>query len=296
MLKKWREKVEFGFVPASNYDELWNEITRVCHEISQKYLPTVMNCINEVRRTLAILRKLNLNITIKIPEDIRKWLTNRIIEYVSSIVFFDTSEKEALEKAKQAANSAAHTLFRDMYEIWFFLNICFLLAPISSSVSVIRIHRKGLQLKKKIPPNCWFEINFKYVNLFLEAPRYISWDTYDEFLIAQKIKRAPRPDIMIYITEQPLEDILDESRDPPIKPPNGIIEIKCFNGWWKKSAVKNQIKKYMRLCKNIVIASRVDAPTEFYGVKVFPNIDFNVDNLGKLIKHVFNNLGVFHEQ
>jgi len=97
---------------------------------------------------------------------------------------------------------------------------------------------------------------------------------------------------MIYISsDNPLDNIIDASRNPPIKPPNGIIEIKCFDGWWRKSGVKEQIEKYKRLCGNLVIASQVNAPEEFQGVKVFPNIGFKLENAVSVFKYVLNNAG-----
>lgn len=291
MLEKWREKTDLGFISASDYDEVWNDIEKVCQNIASKYSPLIKSCVKEINQILFLLKRINAKVIINLPNDVDKWISDRIVEYVSSIVFMNADKETMLSKAQTSAKSAANALFRDLYEIWFFLGVCSLLIPISSEFSQIRVSRKGLQLKKKIPPNCWFEIKNKYINLFLEAPRYISWDTVEEFTIAKEIKKSPRPDIMIYITHEPLSDIIDASRDPPIKSPNGIVEIKCFNNWWRKANVKKQIEKYKRLCKNLAIASRVDAPTEFQGVKVFPNISFDLEKVGIVLKYILKNAG-----
>ena len=290
MLEKWREKIELGFISASNYDELWGEIEDICKTIASEYSSLIKKCIKEIHRVLFLLEHIGIKVIFSLPKNIDKWISDRIIEYVSSIVFTNVDEKTALEKARISARSAANSLFRDLYEVWIFLEICVSLLPFSSSFSQVRISRKGMQLKKRIPPNCWFEIKNKFVNLFLEAPRYISWNTIEEFEIARRIKGSPRPDIMIYITDEPLNDIIDSSRNPPIKPPNAIIEVKCFDRWWKKSSAKKQISKYKELCNKIIIVSRVSAPNEFEGVRVFHSIDFDSDKLAPAIRFIFGDL------
>jgi len=154
MLKKWRDKVELGFVSASNYDELWGEIESICKSIASEYSLLIRKCIREVNRIMFLLKRAGAKVIFSIPDDVDKWISDRIIEYVSSIVFTNADEETALEKAKVSARSAANTLFRDLYEVWFFLGICLSLVPISSSYSSIKILRKGMQLRKRIPPNC----------------------------------------------------------------------------------------------------------------------------------------------
>lgn len=281
MLEKWRGEVEEGFVRASVYEDLWSDIERVCREVADEFAGETAEIARAVRLICNELQRRGMRVHGSIPEDVRSWLVERVLEYVSAVVLGHADEGVALRKARVAARSASTALLRDLYETWVFLSLIKTLAPRSSFISPIWLTRRGLQrASRSIPPNCTMMLgDGRWVSLFLEAPRYIGWSTPEEVEVAAMTRRLPRPDIMVYVRDEKVDDILEPKSELGIVPPDAILEVKCFEGWWKKPRSRDQIRRYRELCNNVVIVSRVHAPEEFEGIPVVSSVGLDETKL-----------------
>jgi len=176
-------------------------------------------------------------------QHLKKKVFNYSYDYVRGLL----PEDEFWDKVSRAITTSLKTNLRSCYQLWAIASIMVLLNDIGYTIAYpenkyLNFDRSGKQKLGTIPPNfVMLNIGKGYLSFFHEAPRPLSWEDTADLQKVWSLYVALRPDLMIYSGR--VMDIVDLSRNPPVKKPDVIIEFKELEEWWKRV---RDLKGYFR--------------------------------------------------
>ncbi len=170
-------------------------------------------------------------------EDPRRHLAKKLYIYALDLQRGHLSPEEFEKTALAAARTSLNTNLRSVYQAWVFLALLDNLGNWHRARLVfpehkhILVERSGRQRGGTIPPNVVLLLEGKgYLSFFLEAPRPIGWADNGDLTRAWRLYVALRPDAMVYSGR--VLNMVDLRRNPPIAPPDVIIECKELPDWY----------------------------------------------------------------
>lgn len=275
---RWREKLEAlirwldEHDPERRFsfsDELAKEFERLREDFRDTFVREVLGeeKIEEALEWLSQFKKLCEEVKriyglseIVLSRELQRFVRDPILHIKHSINFylFDVLRRHiTIEQFWTSASAAVRTAHRTneraCYERWVFLVLLKHLGESGASLvypesRALMLTRTGKQKLATIPPDAIVELpDGRRVSLFLEAPRPITWgDTY-ELRFVWSLYRIARPDIMAYGGN--VTDILQLGKEPPVKRPDVIIEIKVLHEWWKRRRLLRVFSKPLSIEK-----------------------------------------------
>ncbi len=170
-------------------------------------------------------------------DDPRRHLAKKLYIYALDLQRGKLSIEEFEKTAIAAARTSINTNMRSVYQTWVFLTILEHLGSKHHARLVfpehkhILVERSGRQRGGTIPPNVVLLLEGRgYLSFFLEAPRPIGWADNGDLTRAWRLYVALRPDAMVYSGR--VLNMIEPSRNPPIKRPDIIIECKELPDWY----------------------------------------------------------------
>lgn len=182
-------------------------------------------------------------------EDPEAHLEKKLFIYFYDLLRNRISLEEYEEKGRAAITTSLMTNLRTIYQNWVLSTLWSILAEeYGAEVTYpehkcIHLERLGKQKLGEINPNLVMHISGKgSLSFFLEAPRPVGWEDTSDLMKAWKLYTALRPDIMVH--GGMVLNLIDLNQNPPIKPPDVIIECKELVDWYMRSRdVKGPLAK-----------------------------------------------------
>jgi len=170
-------------------------------------------------------------------EDPRAHLRKKLFNYTFELLTGVRGPMSYERTCEAALTTSLRTNMRTLYQTWVFLALLKHLTSgggrmVYPQHGFLSVERSGMQRLGMIPPNCIVETIRGFVSLFIEVPRPICWEDGGDLSRVWKLYTALRPDFMAY--GGPVMDIVDLERNPPIKRPNVVIEVKELEDWPKR--------------------------------------------------------------
>jgi len=170
-------------------------------------------------------------------EDPRTHLRKKLFNYTFELLTGVRGPMSYERTCEAALTTSLRTNMRTLYQTWVFLTLLKHLTSgggrmVYPQHGFLSVERSGMQRLGMIPPNCIVETLEGFVSLFVEVPRPICWEDGGDLSRVWNLYTALRPDFMAY--GGPVMDIVDLERNPPIKRPNVVIDVKELEDWSKR--------------------------------------------------------------
>ena len=170
-------------------------------------------------------------------EDPRAHLRKKLFNYTFELLTGVRGPLSYERTCEAALTTSLRTNMRTLYQTWVFLTLIKHLTSEGGRIvypqhGFLSVERSGMQRLGMIPPNCIVETLEGFISLFVEVPRPICWEDGGDLSRVWNLYTALRPDFMAY--GGPVMDIVDLERNPPIKRPNVVIDVKELEDWSKR--------------------------------------------------------------
>ncbi len=170
-------------------------------------------------------------------EDPEAHLEKKLQFYLYDLLRGRVSREEFEEKGRAAVTTSLMTNLRSVYQDWVLLALWSIMAEDHGAEIAypehrcLHLERLGRQRLGEINPNLILHVWGRgSLSFFLEAPRPVGWEDTSDLMKAWRLYVALRPDIMVH--GGLVMNLVDPSRDPPIAPPDVIIECKELVDWY----------------------------------------------------------------
>ena len=235
------------------------KLTLVCEEVKRLYNLSEIVWSRELRRFI---------------KDPLRHLKHVLRFYVFDVLRRHITKEEFWDRGAAAVRTAFRTNERACYERWVLLEILKQLKIrenariIYPEIGALVLTRAGKQKLAIIPPDIIVELqNLSDLSFFLEAPRPITWGDTQELKFVWSLYRIARPDILVYADK--IFNILDLSKEPPIKNPDVVIEIKFLENWWKRKRLLRIFSKPLTIehWRSLWIQGLYEGLSEILGIR-----------------------------
>ncbi|MHC1636958.1 MAG: hypothetical protein ACXQTU_02170 [Candidatus Nezhaarchaeales archaeon] len=216
---------------------------------ARRWVEIFKSSINECARNLnakSVVLSKELKSFIEDPE---LHLEKKLFMYFYDLLRGRISLEEYEEKGRAAITTSLMTNLRTIYQNWVLSTLWSILAEehgaevLYPEHKCLHLERLGKQKLGEINPNLVLHVSGKgSLSFFLEAPRPVGWEDTSDLMKAWKLYTALRPDIMVH--GGMIVNLIDPTQNPPIKPPDIIIECKELADWYIRSRdVKGPLAK-----------------------------------------------------
>jgi len=216
---------------------------------ARKWVEIFKSSINECAQKLnakSVVLSKELKSFIEDPE---LHLEKKLFMYFYDLLRGRISLEEYEEKGRAAITTSLMTNLRTIYQNWVLSTLWSILAEehgaevLYPEHKCLHLERLGKQKLGEINPNLVLHVSGRgSLSFFLEAPRPVGWEDTSDLMRAWKLYTALRPDIMVH--GGMVINLIDPAQNPPIKPPDIIIECKELADWYVRSRdVKGPLAK-----------------------------------------------------